>query len=126
MDAEPNRKASRKMDNHKEGQLATAHAQELDSVREQKLLLQALQAMRDGNFDIRMPGDWTGMNGKIADTFNEIVSANAHLARELDRVGQSLGKQGHTAQRVRCDQRRGKWGEMENSVNSLIDDLLWP
>ncbi|HTF90178.1 MAG TPA: HAMP domain-containing protein, partial [Planctomycetota bacterium] len=90
------------------------------------MLLQALQAMRDGDFDVRMPSDWTGMAGKIADTFNEIVAANAHLAEELDRVGQSVGKKGHTTQRVKCDQRRGEWGQMENSVNSLIDDLLWP
>src|SRR5690606_17029163 len=28
--------------------------------------------------------------------------------------------------RVRLDRRTGAWGEMENSVNRLIDDLLWP
>ena len=40
-------------------------------------ILHALQAMRVGDFSVRLPGDWTGLAGKIADTFNEIVAANA-------------------------------------------------
>ena len=89
-------------------------------------LLHALQAMRDGDFSVRLPGDWTGLNGKIADTFNEIVKTNARMASELDRVGHVVGRQGKTRQRVRFEQVRGAWGLMETSVNTLIDDLLWP
>jgi hypothetical protein len=89
-------------------------------------LLRALQAVRDGDFSVRLPGDWTGLSGKIADTFNDIVSANARLADELDRVGQSVGKQGKTRHRVRGERHSGAWGAMETSVNTLVDDLLWP
>ena len=89
-------------------------------------LLRALQAMRDGDFSVRLPGDWTGISGKIADTFNEIASANARIADELDRAGHVVGKQGRTRHRVKFDQQRGAWGRMEASVNTLIDDLLWP
>ena len=39
-------------------------------------LLHALQAMRIGDFSVRLPSDQTGLEGKIADTFNEIVAAN--------------------------------------------------
>ena len=38
--------------------------------------LHALQAMRAGDFSVRMTGDHLGIEGKIADTFNEIVAAN--------------------------------------------------
>jgi HAMP domain-containing protein/CheY-like chemotaxis protein/signal transduction histidine kinase len=89
-------------------------------------LLHALQAMRNGDFSVRLPGEWIGINGKIADTFNEIVAINARIASELDRVGHVVGRQGKTRQRVRFDQVRGAWGLMETSVNTLIDDLLWP
>jgi HAMP domain-containing protein/CheY-like chemotaxis protein/signal transduction histidine kinase len=89
-------------------------------------LLRALQAMRDGDFSVRLPGDWTGMSGKIADTFNEIAAANARIADELDRAGLVVGKQGRTRHRVKFDQNRGAWGRMEASVNTLVDDLLWP
>ena len=91
-----------------------------------RVLLGALRAVRDGDFTARLPGDWTGLSGKIADTFNEIVNANASLARELARVGEAVGKKGGARQRITAHQRLGAWGEMESSVNVLIDDLLWP
>ena len=72
-------------------------------------LLRALQAIRDGDFSVRLPGDWTGMDGKIADTFNEIAAANARIANELDRAGHIVGTQGRTRHRVKFDQHRGAW-----------------
>jgi HAMP domain-containing protein len=89
-------------------------------------LLIALQSVREGDFSVQLPGDWTGLYGKVADTFNDIVRSNRRLSDELSRVGQSVGKQGKTRQRLRADRRSGAWGEMESSVNTLIDDLLWP
>jgi HAMP domain-containing protein/CheY-like chemotaxis protein/signal transduction histidine kinase len=89
-------------------------------------LLHALQSMRVGDFSVRMAGDRVGIMGKIADTFNEIVATNERMASQLERVGQVVGREGKTRQRVRFGQSDGAWGEMESSVNSLIDDLLWP
>ena len=89
-------------------------------------LLRALQAVRDGDFSVRLPSDRTGLAGKIADTFNDIVNSNERLARELDRAGQIVGKDGRTRHRVTIDRRSGAWGGMEASVNTLMDDLLWP
>src|SRR5262245_36645223 len=91
-----------------------------------RAILFGMQAMRDGDFSVRLPGDWTGLEGKVADTFNDIVAANQKMAQELQRVGQVVGKQGKTRQRARFDQSKGAWGEMEVSVNTLIDDLLRP
>jgi hypothetical protein len=89
-------------------------------------LLRVLQAMRQGDFSVRMPGDWTGLEGKIADTINDIVSANARIASELERVGVVVGRQGKTRQRVKFGSSAGAWGAMETSINTLIDDLIWP
>src|SRR5437868_7108932 len=89
-------------------------------------LLQALQAMRSGDFSVRMTGDHLGIEGKIADTFNEIVAANQRMAQQLERVGQVVGREGKTRQRVKFDLTSGSWADMESSVNTLIDDLLWP
>src|SRR5712675_1319763 len=89
-------------------------------------ILAGLQTMRDGDFSVRLPGVWTGVGGKIADTFNEIVIANQRMAQELRRVGHVVGKEGKTKERVRSYQPRGEWGEMEVSLNNLIDDLLRP
>ncbi len=89
-------------------------------------LLQALQAMRSGDFSVRMTGDHLGIEGKIADTFNEIVAANQRMAQQLERVGQVVGREGKTRQRVKFGLPSGSWADMEGSVNTLIDDLLWP
>src|ERR1700751_3228874 len=89
-------------------------------------LLHALQAMRSGDFSVRMTGDHIGIEGKIADTFNEIVAANERMAQQLEHVGQVVGREGKTKQRVRFNLSNGSWADMESSVNTLIDDLLWP
>ncbi len=90
------------------------------------VVLASLQSMRDGDFTVRLPGTWVGLAGKVADTFNEIVAANQHMAQELKRVGQAVGKQGKTRERARFHESRGAWGEMEGSVNTLVEDLLRP
>ncbi len=89
-------------------------------------LLHAMQGMRAGDFSVRMSGDQIGLIGKIADTFNDIVAANERMARQLENVGQVVGRDGKTRQRVKFALSDGAWGEMESSVNTLIDDLLWP
>src|SRR5579863_3389710 len=104
---------------------ANAGASRADSFNLSKLL-QALQSVRDGDFSARLPSDQTGLAGKVADTFNEIVAANQRLAFELERVGQIVGKDGKTRHRMSSERRSGAWGAMEHSVNTLIDDLLWP
>ncbi|KAA6462191.1 HAMP domain-containing protein [Acidobacteria bacterium AB60] len=89
-------------------------------------ILQSLQTMKNGNFSVRLPVTWTGLAGKIADNFNEIVTANEQLALELKRVGQAVGKEGKTRERIRVERRRGAWDDMEVSVNTLVEDLLRP
>jgi HAMP domain-containing protein/CheY-like chemotaxis protein len=89
-------------------------------------ILSCLQTMRDGDFSVRLPGSWVGLTGKIADTFNEIAAVNHQIAQELKRVGQVVGKEGKTRERTRFHESRGAWGEMETSINTLVDDLLRP
>jgi len=89
-------------------------------------LLHALQAVKTGDFSVRMAGHETGLFGKIADTFNEIVSNNERMAEQLEHVGQLLGREGQTKHRVKLGRLSGAWGAMESSINVLIDDLLWP
>src|SRR5580704_13814851 len=105
----------------------TAAAVEAEPVSaDLSVILASLQTMRDGDFSVRLPGNWTGLAGKIADTFNEIVTANQQMAKELKRVGQVVGKEGRTRERMRFHLPKAAWGEMEVSVNTLVDDLLRP
>ena len=90
------------------------------------VILQGLQTMKDGDFSVRLPVGLTGLAGKIADHFNEIVKSNQQIASELRRVGRAVGKEGKTRERIRVERRHGAWDEMEVSVNTLVEDLLRP
>jgi HAMP domain-containing protein/CheY-like chemotaxis protein/signal transduction histidine kinase len=104
----------------------TALASDSLSASDVGVILAALQTMRDGDFSVRLPGVWTGLAGKLADTFNEIVTANQQIANDLKRVGKVVGKEGRTRERARFQQSKGAWGDMEVSVNTLVEDLLRP
>src|SRR6201996_284607 len=96
------------------------------SSAELRNLLNALQAVRVGDFSVRLPVDQTGLIGKISDVFNDIVAANERMAQQLEYVGEVVGREGKTRHRVKFGLSHGSWGDMETSVNTLIDDLLWP
>src|SRR5258708_4644988 len=106
--------------------IATADLPNQPASGDLSVILASLQTMRNGDFSVRLPGSWTGLSGKIADTFNSIVAANQQMAQELKRVGQVVGKEGRTRERTRFHEARGAWGDIEVSVNSLVEDLLRP
>src|SRR5678816_2867174 len=89
-------------------------------------LLAAMQDVNAGDFSVQLPLHWDGITGRLAQSFNQIVSHNRRLAEELARVGQKVGRQGQTRQRVTPANRQGAWADMEHSVNHLIDDLVRP
>ena len=97
------------------------------TVPDLRQLLRCLTAVQKGDFSVRLPSDWIGLEGKIADAFNDIVAANEKMANELNRVSRVVGKQGRIGQRaVFATKGSNTWYDMEESVNSLISDLVWP
>ena len=89
-------------------------------------LLQGLMALRQGDFSHRLPSDLTGIEGKLADTFNEVVAMNQRMAHELERISHAVGRQGRLSQRASLGDVRGSWAASVDSVNTLIDDLVHP
>src|SRR5258706_2661147 len=69
---------------------------ELDNAR----LLAALTALKKGDFTARLPIDLEGLDGKIADAFNDVVELNQKMAQELERLSRVVGKEGKIAQRA--------------------------
>jgi HAMP domain-containing protein/CheY-like chemotaxis protein len=114
--------ARKKKNNNGHGAGAPDSGPELDLNQ----LLDVLRAMQAGNFSVRLPGSQVGVAGKICDTFNTIIDANQRIAQQLEHVGEVVGRQGKTRTRVRFGLSDGAWADMESSVNTLIDDLLWP
>src|SRR6266699_5194989 len=89
-------------------------------------LLAALMTFRRGDFSTRLPDDWTGVAGKIADTFNDVIAINQRMTRELKRIGRVVGKEGRITQRASLGDVSHSWDEAIGSVNDLIGDLVRP
>ena len=89
-------------------------------------LLSALMAFKRGDFSARLPEDWTGVPGKIADTFNAVIETNERMARELERIGRVVGKEGRITQRASIGEVTNSWADAIASINDLIGDLVRP
>src|SRR5256885_17090118 len=91
-----------------------------------KLLLKSLLAFKKGDFSARLPGEWTGEAGKIADTINEIIELSDKTARELERVSRVVGKEGKIMHRATVPAAAGSWLRLVDSTNLLIGDMARP
>ena len=91
-----------------------------------KVLLSVLARIKEGDLSARMPLEWTGLAGKVADGLNDVIIANEALGAELARVSQVVGKEGRLSQRVVLGGLTQRWSGPIESVNNLIDDLVRP
>src|SRR5215510_11958716 len=91
-----------------------------------EVLLQVLTSVKKGDFSVRLPAGWTGIDGKIADTLNDIIDLLADSAKEMDRVSRVVGKEGRLSQRATLPSAGGAWRSRVIAVNHLIEDLVRP
>ena len=91
-----------------------------------RALLNALAALKSGDFSVRLPLDWVGVAGKTADTFNEVVALTERMAGELVRLHQSVGREGRINERASLGGVGGTWAESVKLLNDLIADLARP
>src|SRR5256885_16358921 len=84
-----------------------------------KLLLKTLVAFKQGDFSARLPGDWTGEAGKIADTLNDIIALSDKTTKELERVSRAVGKEGKITHRAAAPAAVGSRLRLAN-----LDQLL--
>jgi len=97
-----------------------------DLALDRKTLLTALISFKKGDFSVRLPLDLTGVDGKIADTFNEVIELNQRMALEHERISRVVGKEGLLSQRASIGAVTGAWEASMLSVNTLIEDLVYP
>src|SRR6188768_2273876 len=96
------------------------------TVSELTALLSALTSLKRGKEGVRLPVEWGGIAGKVADAFNEVVEQNERMASELARLSRVVGKEGRLQQRLNLGDVSGFWEESVQSVNELIEDLVHP
>ena len=83
-------------------------------------------AFKRGDFSARLPEDWTGVAGKIADTFNDVIRTNQRMTQELERIVRVVGKEGRITQRAALSDVSESWSDAIGRINVLVEDLLRP
>jgi hypothetical protein len=63
-------------------------------------MLSAMTSFRDGDFSVRLPVDWAGTEGRIAEAFNQALEHDERISREVGRLSASVGKEGRLKQRM--------------------------
>src|SRR5438128_772566 len=95
-------------------------------VDEINVILGALNALKRGDASVRLPVDWPGSLGRVADVFNDVVERNERMAQELSRISRVVGKEGKLSKRCSMGDGTGFWRDSIDAVNLLIDDLVHP
>src|SRR5258708_1178543 len=95
-------------------------------VDEISVILGALNALKRGDASVRLPVDWPGSLGRVADAFNDVVERNERMAQELSRISRVVGKEGKLVKRCSMGDVTGFWRDSIDAVNVLIDDLVHP
>ena len=106
--------------------MSIAEMPELNGQLDHQAILSALTALRRGDFSVRLPTNWTGISGKVGDTFNEVMDQLEQMTNEVDRISRVVGKEGKIKQRAATGGLTGSWGGTIDSVNALISDLVHP
>ncbi|MGK0198335.1 MAG: signal transduction histidine kinase/CheY-like chemotaxis protein/HAMP domain-containing protein [Yoonia sp.] len=106
--------------------MATKHTppSDPDGQLDPGLLLQALTAVKHGDFSARLPLEWTGISGKIATTFNEGVERKQQFTHEIERVTRLVGKEGKINHRMDLGRIDGGWSEQVENINFLVTNLV--
>src|SRR5271165_4840104 len=102
-----------------------AQTEELVEARSRQIL-NAIVAFRDGDFSARLPADWPGIEGRIAEAFNQTIVREEIISREVRRLSATVGKEGRLKQRMSLPGAVGDWAVKADSINTLIDDLVRP
>jgi CheY-like chemotaxis protein len=89
-------------------------------------MLASMLAFRDGNFSVRLPSEWDGIDGQIAAAFNQAISYEDRLSREVERLGRTVGREGRLKQRMSVPAAIGGWAAKVDCFNTLLDDLVRP
>ncbi len=89
-------------------------------------VLAALLAFAEGDFRARLPADWSGVDGRIAEAFNRSIANASRITTEAERLSNTVGKEGRLTQRISAPGAVGSWAAQVDAVNTLVDDLVRP
>src|SRR5258708_30482742 len=89
-------------------------------------MLATMVAFRDGNFSVRLPSDWEGIDGQIAAAFNQALSHEDQLSREVERLSRIVGREGRLTQRMSVPGAIGGGAPQAEFLSTLLGRLIAP
>ena len=110
------------------GRLSVPHNGDSVDPRDARLhqILASILAFRDGDFTARLPVAWSGVEGRIAEAFNQTIAHEESIAKEVRELSIVVGKEGRLRQRLATTSAVGSWAIRAQAINTLIDDLVRP
>jgi HAMP domain-containing protein len=87
------------------------------STLQDEQLLNALTALKNGDFSARLPADQDGTTKEIAETFNATMEQLSQLSREVRRIMREIGPEGRFGGQAQVDHLSGTWRELVDDVN---------
>ena len=87
------------------------------------LLLQSLIAIRNGDFSMRLPKDWQGINADIASAINQIFDHMSLFTSEVTRVAREVGTEGKLGGQAQVKDVSGTWKDLTDNVNNMANNL---
>jgi len=91
-----------------------------------KQLVVTLNALDKGDFTARLPADWTGLEGRVADHINAISSRMERSNASLMHLQNQVGQQGKIHVRLPMGDAIGGWAERIEAINTVVDELSQP
>src|SRR5207249_460570 len=67
-----------------------------------------------------------GIDGEIAQAFNDVVELEEAKAAEIGRVAELVGKEGQFGHRMSLLGATGGWADVIDSINTLVGDVIYP
>jgi HAMP domain-containing protein/CheY-like chemotaxis protein/GAF domain-containing protein len=90
---------------------------------DRRQLLSALRSFRRGEFDVRLPDEFAGIDGQVCEAFNDLAQFAQGLRSEVVELRQTVGAEGRTHRRLSRVAARGGWSDYVSGVNELLDDV---
>src|SRR5689334_25302842 len=102
---------------------SNGHASTAEVKLDHRQLLAAIRAFKRGDFSAKLRDDLTGVDGQIAEAFNELVDMVKTIRSEATEVCTAVGKDGQAAKRMRRLNATGGWADYISNINEVITDL---
>ena len=87
------------------------------------LLLQSLNEIKNGDFSNRLPNNWPGINGEIANAINRIFDQLGLFTSEVTRVAREVGTEGKLGGQAHVKDVCGTWKDLTDNVNNMANNL---